>query len=50
MDRGTAYDVDVMIDDVKFTGGTPGGGSGSTGGGGGAAGGGTSGGGTGGTQ
>ncbi len=34
MDGGTAYDVDVTLDDVKFTGGTPGGGSGGAGGGG----------------
>jgi hypothetical protein len=43
----TAYDVDVTVDDIKFTGGAPMGGSGGTGGGG-SGGGGTGGGGTGG--
>ena len=32
MDGGTAYDVDVTLDDVKFTGGTPTGGTGGSGG------------------
>ena len=45
----TAYDADITLDEIKFTGGTPAGGTGGTGGGGGAGGGGTAGGGAGGT-